>query len=198
MDKQQNWTWLKIIFIFVVPVLLLYFNFVPRSYYLVVLACCTVFVLALIYKEHWTLTALNLRLDNLGGALLPYTVFTALGIIMLAGTMKVLGLQTSTVNPYVLFFAWSLPIGAIQEFLYRGFLMRELHRLHTSMAVAIIINALLFMMLHILYNPPFLILPLTFLAGLGFAWMYEKYPNLFLIALSHGVLNFFALKYGFF
>jgi membrane protease YdiL (CAAX protease family) len=164
----------------------------------VVLAAATLLVCAVMYGEHWMLAALNMRLDNLGVALLPYAAFTALGIIVLAGTMKMLGLPASAANPYVLFFAWSLPIGAVQEFLYRGFLMRELHRLYASITVVIIINALLFMMLHILYNPPFLILPLTFLAGLGFAWMYEKYPNLFLIALSHGVLNFFALKYGFF
>jgi membrane protease YdiL (CAAX protease family) len=142
--------------------------------------------------------ALNIRFDNLKRTLLPYAAFTALGVIILAGIMKMFGMQNVAMNPYVLFFEWSIPIGVVQEFLYRGFLMRELHRIYASTTIIIAVDALLFMFLHVLYNPPFLILPLMFFSGIGFAWMYEKYPNLFLIALSHGILNFFAIKYGFF
>jgi len=198
MEKEKHWTWPTIIFIFVVPVLLLYFNIIPQAYRVGVLAVYLLFVLALAWKEHWTLAELNVRGDNLGPAFLPYAVFTALGVLVLAGVAKAFNMPAGTGNPYVLFFEWSIPVGAAQEFLYRGFLMRELHRIYVSRAAVIIVNAALFMVLHILYDPPALILPLTFLGGLGFAWMYEKYPNLFLVALSHGVLNFFAIKYGFF
>jgi membrane protease YdiL (CAAX protease family) len=169
-----------------------------RGYYLGVLAVCTFFLLMVIYKERWTLTMLNIRFDNLRKTFLPYAAFTVLGVIVLVGVMKMLGIQSTAINPYVVLFEWSIPIGAVQEFLYRGFLMRELHRVCASIPMIITVNALLFMLLHILYNPPILILPLTFIGGIGFAWMYEKYPNLLLIALSHGILNFFAIRYGFF
>lgn len=59
-------------------------------------------------------------------------------------------------------------------------------------------NALLFAFLHVLYSHPLTNVPFGFLAGIGFATMYVLYPNVMLIAASHGILNFAAVLYSFF
>lgn len=191
-------TLLEIIFIFVAPVLLLYFEVIPRNYYLAVLAIYTSFVFILIFKEHWTLKTLDIRLDNIKKTTIPYVIFTVLGVAVLIAFATLLGKERVSINLYILFLGWSIPIGIVQEFLYRGFLMHELRRVYTSVATIVLVNAIIFAFLHILYKPPLIILPITFLGGIAFAWMYTKYPNLLLIALSHGVLNFVAIWYGFF
>ena len=126
----------------------------------------------------------------------PFTVVSVSGLI---GIATLLGTSGNVgANLYILFLAWSLPIAIVQEFLYRGFLMRELRLTRMRIAAVIIVNALLFTFLHIIYNPPLIILPMTLIGGIGFAWMYTRYPNLVLIAISHSILNFFAIWCGFF
>ena len=64
--------------------------------------------------------------------------------------------------------------------------------------LAIAVNAIIFALLHIIYSNDYVSLLMIFAAGLGFAGMYLYYPNLILIALSHSVLNFIAVLFGFY
>lgn len=195
-DKYQILA--KIIIIFIVPVSFLRLEIIPRKYYLAVLAIFTCLVFILIIKERWTLKDLNIRIDNLQKAAIPYSIFTTIGVLALIIIATIIGKEKIPLNLYFLFLGWSLPIGLIQEFLYRGFLIHELRRATASLTVIILASASIFAFLHILYEPALLILPLTFLAGAAFTWMYLKYPNILLISLSHGILNFVAIWYGFF
>lgn len=97
---------------------------------------------------------------------------------------------------HLLFFF--IPISIAQEFLYRSFLMRELSSLHLSFFSVILVNTFLFTFLHVIYGSLSFVLPMTFVAGIGFAWMFKKYPNFYLISLSHALLNFTAVLYTFF
>ncbi|HEY4526313.1 MAG TPA: CPBP family intramembrane glutamic endopeptidase [Candidatus Paceibacterota bacterium] len=191
-------TLLEIVFLFITPVLLVYLNIVEREQYLVVALVYTSFVVVLVIREHWTLRSLHIRLDNIKKGLVPYAIFTTLGIIGIMTIASLVGNEKGSMNLYLLFLSWSLPIALVQEFLYRGFLMRELNVFHASVLAVIIINALIFAFMHAVYDPLALTLPVTFIAGIGFAWMYIKFPNLVLITISHAVLNFVALWHGFF
>lgn len=196
---RRTRTLLEIIFLFIVPVALLYWEIIPRAADQIVLLIYTSFVILLIIHEHWSLKTLDIRVDNLRKTILPYTIFTLFGIagiVALAALLKKEPLSEG--NLYILFFLWSLPISFVQEFLYRGFLMHELHRIYSSIAAIVLVNAGLFAFLHILYTPAPLIVLITFVGGLVFAYMYHKYPNLILISLSHGILNFVAIFYSFF
>ncbi|MEA3398924.1 MAG: CPBP family intramembrane glutamic endopeptidase, partial [Patescibacteria group bacterium] len=86
----------------------------------------------------------------------------------------------------------------LQEVVFRGVLMHMLRRAFKSPFFIIILNAALFALIHILYADAKVILPLTFLAGICFSWLYYKYPNLILISISHTILNFTAMILGFF
>ncbi len=196
---RRSRTFIEIIFLFIVPVALIYWGIIPRGSFVPVLAIYTSFVILLVLHEHWSLKTLDIRFDNIRKTAIPYLIFTAAGvaaIIVLASLLEKEILMPG--NLYVLFFLWSLPIGFVQEFLYRGFLMHELHRVYTSVGTVIFVNAVLFAFLHILYTPAAVIVPITFVGGLAFAYMYHKYPNLLLISISHGILNFVAIVYSFF
>jgi membrane protease YdiL (CAAX protease family) len=77
-----------------------------------------------------------------------------------------------------------------QEYIFLAFFFRRYREIffpHTS--IAIFFSALTFAMIHI-PNPPLVIL--CFAAGIVWAYTYNKYPNLFTIAISHAVLGIFC------
>jgi len=191
-------TLLEIALIFIVPVLLVYFNIISNNFRLIVLVIITLVVFFIIFKEHWIFEILNIRINNLKNTFTPYFIFTTLGVATLIVFAGFLGKNQISVNLYYLFFGWSIPISIVQEFLYRAFLIEKLRRVYTSSVIIILVNAVIFTFMHILYDQSLIILPMVFLSGAAFAWMYLKYPNLLLISLSHGILNFIAIWYGFF
>jgi len=83
------------------------------------------------------------------------------------------------------------PFGVLfQEYVILAFFFRRYRDIffpHTN--IAIIFSALTFSMIHI-PNPPLIIF--CFLAGIVWAATYNKYPNLFTIAISHAVLGVFC------
>ena len=76
--------------------------------------------------------------------------------------------------------------------------MNFLMRAFKSPIFIICINAAVFAFMHVIYLNSIFVLPMTFIAGIGFAWMYYRYKNLILISVSHTVLNFIAVAMGFF
>lgn len=190
---------LKIAFVFVLPVTLFVAGVIPVRYRLHALILFSIVTIALVVQEKYALHELGIRTDNMRGAFVPYTLFTLLGVGLILIFAKILG-RAPVANwqtDYHFTFLF-LPISIIQEFLYRGYLMPTLKRLFSSTAIVILINALLFTLIHAIYPPLAIAIPLAFVAGLGFAVMYHRYPNLILISLSHSVLNFAAVLFGFF
>ncbi len=83
-----------------------------------------------------------------------------------------------------------------QEFLYRGLAFSLMERGGVKSGVAlIIVSALLYASLHIFFTKP-LVLPLTFLIGLGWGTMYLWVRNLWGLILSHIVVGMIAIAAG--
>jgi membrane protease YdiL (CAAX protease family) len=91
-----------------------------------------------------------------------------------------------------------IPLSVLQEVIFRGVLMNMLRRVFTNPVFIIGLNASLFALMHVIYLNSAFVLPVTFIAGVGFAWMYYKYQNLVLISISHTILNFVGMILGFF
>lgn len=85
-------------------------------------------------------------------------------------------------------FVW----GGAQQWVLQTLVLREAQRA-TSRTRGIAIAALLFGLIH-LPNP--LLTPVTAFAGLVWCWLYDKYPNIIPIALSHA-LGTLAILYAF-
>lgn len=196
--KKEELVLVQIFYLFIVPVLLLYFNIIPVNLRLGLFGLVAVLLLGIIYKAKWTYSDIGF-VPNWHKQWLQYAVFTTGGILFLY--------WLSTIVPHEPFLNWwdnrnflllFIPISVMQEVLFRGILMKMLLEAVNSIEIAIFINAIVFSVLHIIYINSVFVLPLTFLGGIAFAWMYVKYKNLILISISHTIFNFVAMILGFF
>jgi uncharacterized protein len=82
-----------------------------------------------------------------------------------------------------------------QEFAYRGYLFPALDTLSLQKWVRIIIAAILYSFLHIIYKDIYIIV-FTFITGLIWNIHYEKYRNLASVTVSHIILGVLTIRLG--
>jgi len=191
---------LLIIFLFIVPPILFYFNIVNYKYRFYALTGITIIAINIMLLEGWNLTDIGFRLDNFVRDILPYALFTvAISILLIVISRNILQKEHKIhwwTNQHLL---WAfIPISFLQEFLFRSFLIPLLHNIFVSATIIVLVNALLFMLIHIIYKHTLVDLLMVFLEGLLLATMYMMYPNLILIALAHSAHNFIAYYFNYF
>ena len=190
---------LEIIFFFVLPITLLYFHIIPISSRLYVLLIFSLLIYGIIKKQHWTNEDLGLTTKNLKEYLPPYIIATTIAFVAIVTVVRHLGYHHVDhwwTQPHFLYlFA---VVSFFQEFTFRGFLMPLLKKVFPDSFTIITVNALLFAGMHSIYPFPYIGLPFAFIAGLFFAIMYHKFPNLILVSVSHAILNFLVVWFGFF
>jgi len=111
----------------------------------------------------------------------------ALAILYAVGSER--GTLHARAHPWrdlALLMAWA----AGQQFALETVLLREAQAV-TSRRTGIVLAAALFGALH-LPNP--FLAPVTFLAALGWCWIYDRHPNLLPLALSHAVSTLVILS----
>jgi membrane protease YdiL (CAAX protease family) len=192
---------IEIIILFLLPVLLIYARVIPFKYRYWVLGAVLLLMVLVLRVEKWTLHDLGLRTDNFWQSLVPYFLFTGLGVTVIVVAAKLLGKKFFIKNlwhPFPYHLISVVPTCFIQELGYRAILLPKLGMIFASLAAVIIVGSLLFSLLHLPYSELNYLLPITFLGGVGFALMYIIYPNLILIFLSHLTLNFTMLLFSFF
>lgn len=196
--KERELVWLQILYLFLIPTLLLYFKIIPGNLRITVLLIVSIMIYGIARYEHWTNWDFGLKKQWLN-EFFPYAIFTILGMLFLVLLARVT-IHESFIDwwrnsKFLLLF---IPISVLQEFVFRGVLMHMLRRAFAHPLFVILLNAVLFTVIHIIYLNSLIILPAMFIAGIGFAWMYYKYQNLVLISISHTILNFTAMILGFF
>ena len=179
----------------------------------IVLTTCAVYVLmeALHVPKRWSFLAMGIallayacylaarrsdswrefgfRTDNLKAALLPTVLITlsgAAGVIAFGVLRGRTAWGSQALLLLALYPAWALA----QQFTFQGVLHRRLMLLVRSPILQVFITAIAFASVHF-GNP--VLSALTFVAGLVWALLYRRYPNLWLLAASHSVLA--ALAY---
>jgi membrane protease YdiL (CAAX protease family) len=196
--KEKEIVIAQILYLFVIPVLLLYFNVIPGEYRYLVLFVCSLLLVGIVKHNNWTKEDFGLN-RSLAKDFLPYLTFTILGVLFLFLLREIVPvspkLNWGRDMKFLLLF---IPVSVFQEIAFRGILMNMLIKAFKSPIFIIGINALVFALIHIIYMNITITLPLTFIAGVGFAWIYYKYKNLILISISHTILNFIAMILGFF
>ena len=189
----------QIFFIFIAPVFFIYFKILPANWTFPILLVCSLLIYGTVRHEKISNTELGLHLDNFRKSLPYYFVFTILGIwalFMIAGQFNII--KNDSMNFLIRTFLLFIPISFFQEFIFRSFLIHKLKSIFSHNSIIILINALLFTFIHIIYPNLVISLPISFISGICFAWLYVKYPNLFLITISHAILNLTAVLLGFF
>lgn len=190
--------WVQIFYLYIVPTLLLYYGVVPGKYRVFMLFGIALLLYGIIRRANWTYGDMGIKKNFLQDSL-PYVLFTIAGVGFLV--------WLSSIVPHDPFLDWwknvrflvlFIPLSVLQEVVFRGILMNMLRRAFANPLFIIVINASVFALIHVIYVNALFVLPLTFIAGLGFAWIYYQYPNLVLISISHTILNFVAMICGFF
>ncbi len=196
--KDKELVWVQILYLFLIPIMLLYYKVIPSNGRVLVLVVVTVLIYGIARYEKWNREDFGMR-KNWKEYFLPYLIFTILGVGLL---FLVEGLEVGqpmlswwTNLKFLLLF---IPLSVLQEIVFRGVLMNMLRRVFTNKWFIIVLNASVFSLMHIIYLNALFTLSLTFVAGIGFAWMYYKYPNLVLISISHTILNFTGMILGYF
>jgi len=166
---------------------------------MVFLAISALVIYGIIRREEWTYDEMGIRYDNFKKALPFYLVFVIVGALTLFFldyklTMPDIDTSSSLARTWIFF----IPVSFFQEFAFRSFLIPMLKKLYDNKYIVILINAILFTLIHIIFPNLGIGLPLAFVSGIFFAWLYIKYPNLILISLAHSVLNIIAVLLGFF
>lgn len=190
---------IQIILLFILPIILIYFQIIPFKYRFHTLGIISLLATGIIILEKWTFSELGIYFNIFNQYLIPYGVFTFISLLLLLVSIhifKLKHLKNFWNNPIFIFRA--IVLSFLQEFLFRGFLIYKLSSLFNSSFVIILMNSLLFTILHFIYSNNLYTLLLIFLVGLGFAFMYFYFPNLILISISHSILNYIAVMFGFY
>ena len=196
--KERELVWVQILYLYIIPVLLLYYKVLPGNFRFLMLFAVAILLYGIVKNDHWTYRDLGIKRDFMKD-IIPYLLFTVGGVFFL--------IWLSQIVPHEPFLKWwrniqflllFIPISVLQEIVFRGVLMNMLRRAFSSPIFIIILNASVFALMHVIYLNSVFVLPMTFIAGIGFAWMYYRYQNLTLISVAHTILNFTAMILGFF
>ncbi|HVY35751.1 MAG TPA: CPBP family intramembrane glutamic endopeptidase [Candidatus Paceibacterota bacterium] len=197
--KERAFVLYQIFLVFVLPVLLLVFRIVPISWRMIVLCCAMLLMYNIIRQEQWPDAVFGISKKTFIRSLLPYALFTIIGVFTIIFISERLGIEPEVSwwsIPHLRFLF--LPVSLLQEIAYRGFLFPKLRQATNNWTLIIVTNTLLFTLIHVIYPMKDVMIPFAAIAGVSFAIMYRYFPNLILISISHSVLNFVAILYGFF
>lgn len=164
-----------------------------RTKLVVVIPTALVFVL--IISSHLlqgeSLRDLGFRLDNFFQALR----MLSLPMIMIAGIALLIGFLSGARPDFFRWHAERLIIfqlalgfgwGFLQQYVLQSFMNRRAQIIWGRGAASVLVTALIFSVLH--FPNPWLMV-VTFVGGLVWAFVYQRQPNLFALALSHGVMT---------
>ncbi|MFA6099112.1 MAG: CPBP family intramembrane glutamic endopeptidase [Patescibacteria group bacterium] len=189
---------LELLILIILPIILLLTRVIRHRLRFYTLAFVTIAITVVFIHDQATLKDIGIRTDNLLAALGIYLIFTIAGYLFIRWYA---GFTRSAKNPN-----WKsdphfrylfIPISLAQQYIFMSFALSRLEEILNWDVVIIIINAVLFALIHITYGKFKTNLPLVILAGLGFSLLYLYFPNLIASSLSHMALNLTAVYFGF-
>src|SRR3989338_2481571 len=159
--------------LFVLPIVLLMSDVVPVAQRHWVLVAVVGAVAAVVWGNRWSWRDLGCRADNVYRAIIPYTIFAAVGVVFVIAIANMSG-RTVRAQWWFAPHFWGLflQISIAQEFLYRSVLVPFLQRIHRASWFVIGANAVLFAFMHVIFPDPQFVLPMTLLAGAALTWMW--------------------------
>lgn len=196
-SRSQRTLWLRLLMtitgVYVLPVVVLASGVVdPKWRFHVLIAMSAIAVAIAIARDHsFTVPARTLpRVSELvTWSILPSALLVA---GMFATNFGTRFTPVARLPFYAFFVFVSAPA---QEFLYRSFLFEELTAAKVRSSYIILVSALLFAFMHIIYRDA-VTLALTFAAGLLWGVAFHRTRSFCVVALSHAILGAGAIARG--
>ncbi|MCX6755520.1 MAG: lysostaphin resistance A-like protein [Candidatus Nomurabacteria bacterium] len=189
----------QIFIVFILPVLFIDIGIISLNQRIYILVILVSLLFIVLIAEKWTFIMLGISNYRIKKFIIPYTIFTLATVVFISFFGEKIG-NEEVANwwRHSHFLYGFFIVSLFQEVGYRGYLIPALGKLISKPWIVVIVNALIFMFLHSIFPNPLIGLPLAFVGGLGFAIMYMRYPSLPLIIISHSIINFAVVLYGFF
>ncbi|USN45366.1 MAG: CPBP family intramembrane metalloprotease [Candidatus Woesearchaeota archaeon] len=191
-------TIVELFIVFFIPLLMIYLRIIPFEYQMQVIYALTIGVVFAMIAEGWTAEMMGFTTDNLLLSIVVYGLFTLVGVLILELLAKF------TTRP--VWYDWRkdksllygfFPISVGQELIFRSYLIPVLFVFFDQVWLVILVNALLFASMHLIFKLPKTVFLTLFAGGAAFAGIYIVLPNIVLISLSHAALNFVIVHFGF-
>lgn len=186
-----------VIVLYYLPPLLILSGHLPFAWRFHILAIMTSVMLAYDFWHGIGLKELGFRRDTLTASLLSNAAATLLLVTTMFLSFRTGIIRDSTAPDWRLFFVYYVFVSSpSQEFLFRSNLFALMRRNNIRWPfVQIILSAITFSFLHIIYRDPLTLLA-TFTVGLLWGWIYYRYSNFVGVAASHAVVGAVAIKVG--
>lgn len=78
----------------------------------------------------------------------------------------------------------------VQEIIFRSYLLQKIRLVIPNEFLVAIFCGILFSFFHIVMIEPFVVMVLTFFAGTIWSYIFLKFPNIYLVTMSHFLVNF--------
>jgi len=145
-----------------------------------------------------TPSTMGLTIHNFIKGLAPWGVTTLcmlIGIWIAAQLLRHKHAEDPLRDPHFLFLF--IPISIVQQFMYQSVLLQKLLQTFDPLP-AIVICGLCFGYMHTIFPRRWRNFTLAMTGGIFFSSLFYFYPNFLLAILSHMILNFAAVYFGFF
>jgi hypothetical protein len=158
---------------------------IPISWNVSIVVCIlTLYFLIVLRRRNDTWRDYGIRADNLwdAGWRVGLWTFAAALVLVIAS----LSVGNTFSRPELLLLLPLYPLwGIVQQFIFQGILHRALMTRLSNPNLALFINSVLFAAVHVL---DWRVVCLTFVAGLCWSWFYQRWPNIWVLGISHGLL----------
>mgnify|MGYP005857259377 CR=1 FL=1 len=187
----------EVFVIYYLPVLLILFNIIPFEFRFGMLVIITsiLIVYSLIRKK--SLKSLGIRLDNLKQSLILNLSYSAIFVLLMLTLYYLNMIREPTLPKWSMFFLFYVFISSpSQEFLYRSYLFNLFdHYKIKSNYTRVLFSSFTYAFLHLIYLD-FTTFLTPFLIGIGWGIIYQKYPNLIGVSISHAILGVVSILVG--
>ena len=144
-----------------------------------------------IKNNQWPLQKTGFHRSNLTEGTVYYMALVGIGVICFFCAHLVVPVRDQLVSWK--FFVSVLVCTGMQQFLFSGYLIKEMRDIFSSRWVVCTIVVIFFTVAHVFFSRPEVILPATCLFSIILTPLYYSHPNYLLAWLTHSIFNALAI-----
>ncbi len=198
---KDNFPLIEVVFVSVIPTFIIatelyIFHIVHHTFWSILPFIVWLALVGYIIRlRKITARQLGFNSNKLNGLALHVAV-TVAGLVVAYGLALVLHRHLKSNSLTGIHFQFGFLLTAfVQEVIFRGYVMTILESRY-SKNVVLMASAILFSQVHAPFPPLLLSVFLTFTGGIVWGWLFMRFRNIYLLTVSHAILNFVFVMLG--